>query len=159
LDGKREDVQPISKTFYDSDTTTLQLLHADLKHSRATRTFNKRAYLPSTAKRNTIQDPAMATRTLHGACACGRNRYVIEMPSHELQLAQLLYDNTSASRMCLPKIAPECACALWTSRHTSHTLALQADCSTRTPLRKPNHPLATRATPMVHLSHICPISR
>ncbi|KAH3911441.1 hypothetical protein HBI56_103970 [Parastagonospora nodorum] len=40
----------------------------------------------------------MATRTLHGSCACGRNRYVVEMPSHEMRLAQLLYDNTSASR-------------------------------------------------------------
>ncbi|KAL5120445.1 hypothetical protein ACEQ8H_001735 [Pleosporales sp. CAS-2024a] len=40
----------------------------------------------------------MATTTLHGACACGRNRYVVEMPAHQLQLAQLLYDNTAVSR-------------------------------------------------------------
>ncbi|KAF2128136.1 hypothetical protein P153DRAFT_387095 [Dothidotthia symphoricarpi CBS 119687] len=40
----------------------------------------------------------MATQTLHGACACGRNRYVVEMPSQQIQQAELRYDNTSASR-------------------------------------------------------------
>ncbi|KAH8728308.1 hypothetical protein GQ44DRAFT_724316 [Phaeosphaeriaceae sp. PMI808] len=40
----------------------------------------------------------MATQTLHGACACGRNRYVVEIPSKEVQHAELRYDNTSASR-------------------------------------------------------------
>ncbi|RAR12845.1 dimethylaniline monooxygenase 2 [Stemphylium lycopersici] len=41
---------------------------------------------------------AMATQTLHGSCACGRNRYVIEIPSQQAQQAELRYDNTSASR-------------------------------------------------------------
>jgi len=40
----------------------------------------------------------MATQTLHGSCACGRNRYVIEIPSQQVQQAELRYDNTSASR-------------------------------------------------------------
>ncbi|KAF2820308.1 hypothetical protein CC86DRAFT_305355 [Ophiobolus disseminans] len=40
----------------------------------------------------------MATQRLHGACACGRNRYVVEMPSQQVQQAELRYDNTSASR-------------------------------------------------------------
>ncbi|PSN66590.1 hypothetical protein BS50DRAFT_369204 [Corynespora cassiicola Philippines] len=40
----------------------------------------------------------MATQTLHGSCACGRNRYVVEMPQAQAQLAELRYDNTSASR-------------------------------------------------------------
>ncbi|KAF2017816.1 hypothetical protein BU24DRAFT_160060 [Aaosphaeria arxii CBS 175.79] len=40
----------------------------------------------------------MAFQTLHGSCACGRNRYVVEIPEQEMQLAELRYDNTSASR-------------------------------------------------------------
>jgi len=40
----------------------------------------------------------MATQTLHGSCACGRNRYVIEIPAQQAQLAELRYDNTAASR-------------------------------------------------------------
>ncbi|KAH7394579.1 hypothetical protein BKA66DRAFT_410610 [Pyrenochaeta sp. MPI-SDFR-AT-0127] len=40
----------------------------------------------------------MATQTLHGSCACGRNRYVVEVPSQQAQQAELRYDNTSASR-------------------------------------------------------------
>lgn len=40
----------------------------------------------------------MATQTLHGSCACGRNRYVIEMPKQQIGQAELRYDNTSASR-------------------------------------------------------------
>ncbi|KAF9731186.1 hypothetical protein PMIN06_008090 [Paraphaeosphaeria minitans] len=40
----------------------------------------------------------MAPRTLHGSCACGRNRYVVEIPQQQTQLAELRYDNTSASR-------------------------------------------------------------
>jgi hypothetical protein len=42
----------------------------------------------------------MATQTLHGACACGRNRYVVEMPRQQMQQAELRYDNTSATREC-----------------------------------------------------------
>ncbi|RMZ67375.1 dimethylaniline monooxygenase 2 [Pyrenophora seminiperda CCB06] len=41
---------------------------------------------------------ATKTQTLHGSCACGRNRYVIEIPAQLAQLAELRYDNTSASR-------------------------------------------------------------
>ncbi|KAF2853536.1 hypothetical protein T440DRAFT_389882 [Plenodomus tracheiphilus IPT5] len=41
----------------------------------------------------------MATQTLHGSCACGRNRYVVEIPAGHVQLAELLYDNTSTSRL------------------------------------------------------------
>ncbi|KAL6706390.1 hypothetical protein ACN47E_005496 [Coniothyrium glycines] len=37
-------------------------------------------------------------QTFHGSCACGRNRYVVEIPSGQLQRAELLYDNSSASR-------------------------------------------------------------
>lgn len=37
--------------------------------------------------------------TLHGACACGRNRYVVEIPSGQVQHAELRYDNSSASRL------------------------------------------------------------
>lgn len=44
----------------------------------------------------------MATQTLHGACACGRNRYVVEMPHQSMQQAELRYDNTSASRKWSP---------------------------------------------------------
>jgi len=40
----------------------------------------------------------MATQTLHGSCACGRNRYVVEIPAQQARLAELRYDNTSASR-------------------------------------------------------------
>ncbi|KAF2033069.1 hypothetical protein EK21DRAFT_109203 [Setomelanomma holmii] len=40
----------------------------------------------------------MAAQTLHGSCACGRNRYVVEIPSQQVQQAELRYDNTSASR-------------------------------------------------------------
>lgn len=40
----------------------------------------------------------MAHQTLHGSCACGRNRYVVEIPAQQSQLAELRYDNTSASR-------------------------------------------------------------
>lgn len=40
----------------------------------------------------------MAAQTLHGSCACGRNRYVVEMPQAQTQLLELRYDNTSASR-------------------------------------------------------------
>ncbi|KAF2676994.1 hypothetical protein K458DRAFT_481623 [Lentithecium fluviatile CBS 122367] len=40
----------------------------------------------------------MANHTLHGSCACGRNRYVVEIPAAQAQLAELRYDNTSASR-------------------------------------------------------------
>ena len=48
----------------------------------------------------------MAARTLHGSCACGRNRYVVEMPQAHTQLAELRYDNTSASRkFSPPKVA------------------------------------------------------
>lgn len=43
----------------------------------------------------------MASQTLHGACACGRNRYVVEIPAQQGQLAELRYDNTSASRTSL----------------------------------------------------------
>ncbi|CAO2658056.1 Nn.00g073160.m01.CDS01 [Neocucurbitaria sp. VM-36] len=40
----------------------------------------------------------MATQTLHGSCACGRNRYVVQIPSQQVQQAELRYDNTAASR-------------------------------------------------------------
>lgn len=41
----------------------------------------------------------MAFQTLHGSCACGRNRYVVEIPEeNKIELAELRYDNTSASR-------------------------------------------------------------
>jgi len=40
----------------------------------------------------------MASQTLHGACACGRNRYVVDIPAQQGQHAELRYDNTSASR-------------------------------------------------------------
>ena len=40
----------------------------------------------------------MATQTLHGSCACGRNRYVIEIPPQQVRQAELRYDNTPASR-------------------------------------------------------------
>ncbi|KAF2259563.1 hypothetical protein CC78DRAFT_548237 [Lojkania enalia] len=40
----------------------------------------------------------MAIQTLHGSCACGRNRYVVEVPTQQTQLAELRYDNTAASR-------------------------------------------------------------
>ncbi|KAH7086263.1 hypothetical protein FB567DRAFT_66609 [Paraphoma chrysanthemicola] len=40
----------------------------------------------------------MTTQTLHGSCACGRNRYVVEIPTQHAQQAELRYDNTSASR-------------------------------------------------------------
>ncbi|KAF1998598.1 hypothetical protein P154DRAFT_564568 [Amniculicola lignicola CBS 123094] len=39
-----------------------------------------------------------AGQTLHGSCACGRNRYVVEIPGQQAQHAELRYDNTSASR-------------------------------------------------------------
>jgi hypothetical protein len=42
----------------------------------------------------------MATQRLHGSCACGRNRYVVELPAQQRQQAELRYDNTSASRRC-----------------------------------------------------------
>ncbi|KAI4610419.1 hypothetical protein J4E80_008183 [Alternaria sp. BMP 0032] len=45
-----------------------------------------------------LYEPGMATQTLHGSCACGRNRYVIEMPTQQIRQAELRYDNTSASR-------------------------------------------------------------
>ncbi|KAF2638195.1 hypothetical protein P280DRAFT_77977 [Massarina eburnea CBS 473.64] len=35
---------------------------------------------------------------LHGSCACGRNRYTVDIPSQQTRLAELRYDNTSASR-------------------------------------------------------------
>lgn len=41
---------------------------------------------------------AAGHQTLHGSCACGRNRYVVEFPLEQAQLAELRYDNTSASR-------------------------------------------------------------
>ncbi|KAF2707245.1 hypothetical protein K504DRAFT_458685 [Pleomassaria siparia CBS 279.74] len=40
----------------------------------------------------------MTNQTLHGSCACGRNRYVVEIPAKENEKAELRYDNTSASR-------------------------------------------------------------
>ncbi|KAF2200263.1 hypothetical protein GQ43DRAFT_79956 [Delitschia confertaspora ATCC 74209] len=40
----------------------------------------------------------MNYQTLHGSCACGRNRYVVEVPAGQAQLAELRYDNTNASR-------------------------------------------------------------
>jgi hypothetical protein len=40
----------------------------------------------------------MAAQTLKGACACGRNRYVVEMPAEAAQRAELRYDNTSTTR-------------------------------------------------------------
>lgn len=41
----------------------------------------------------------MASQTLHGCCACGRNRYEIEIPSSEVDKAEIRYDNSSASRL------------------------------------------------------------
>jgi hypothetical protein len=41
----------------------------------------------------------MEFQTLHGACGCGRNRYVVEIPAEQGQRAEMRYDNTSASRM------------------------------------------------------------
>ncbi|KAF2808342.1 uncharacterized protein BDZ99DRAFT_464222 [Mytilinidion resinicola] len=37
-------------------------------------------------------------RALRGSCACGRWRYVVEIPAQSVQLAELRYDNSSASR-------------------------------------------------------------
>ncbi|OCK85868.1 hypothetical protein K432DRAFT_377248 [Lepidopterella palustris CBS 459.81] len=37
-------------------------------------------------------------RALRGSCACGRIRYVIEIPAAEAQLAELRYDNSNAAR-------------------------------------------------------------
>lgn len=54
---------------------------------------------PFTLTQPPSPETTMATQTLHGACACGRNRYVVELPSQHLDQAELRYDNTSASRM------------------------------------------------------------
>ncbi|KAF2272078.1 uncharacterized protein EI97DRAFT_386577 [Westerdykella ornata] len=39
-----------------------------------------------------------AYETLHGSCACGRNRYVIQVPLEKAQLAEIRYDTSAASR-------------------------------------------------------------
>jgi hypothetical protein len=37
---------------------------------------------------------------LRGCCACGRNRYVVEVPAGSVELAQVFFDTTTASRQC-----------------------------------------------------------
>ncbi len=39
----------------------------------------------------------MPQQTLRGSCACGRNRYVVEVPQEQASRAELRYDNTAAS--------------------------------------------------------------
>ena len=51
--------------------------------------------LPLTPSR--AEEDAM-DRALHGSCACGRNRYIVEIPAGSAQLAELTYDNSSAAR-------------------------------------------------------------
>jgi len=51
--------------------------------------------LPLTPSRT--EEDAM-DRALHGSCACGRNRYIVEIPAGSAQLAELTYDNSSAAR-------------------------------------------------------------
>jgi hypothetical protein len=53
-----------------------------------------------TTTNTTTISVTMATQRLHGSCACGRNRYVVELPTQQMQQAELRYDNTSASRRC-----------------------------------------------------------
>lgn len=43
-------------------------------------------------------EAAMASETLRGSCACGRFRYVVEIPREEVEKAEVCYDNTSTSR-------------------------------------------------------------
>lgn len=44
-------------------------------------------------------DPEHALR---GACACGRNRYIVEVPRGSTQLAEVLFDTTRMTRTCTP---------------------------------------------------------
>lgn len=68
-----------------------------------TRTHHANRFHPN------IHEPGMATQTLHGSCACGRNRYVIEMPTQQIRQAELRYDNTSASRKYTPSVVHKSA--------------------------------------------------
>ncbi|KAF2090915.1 hypothetical protein K490DRAFT_34659 [Saccharata proteae CBS 121410] len=43
---------------------------------------------------------------LHGSCACGRNQYVVEIPSTSTRAAQVLLDNSSLNRKLLSIPAP-----------------------------------------------------
>lgn len=64
----------------------------------------------------------MTTQTLHGSCACGRNRYVVEIPQEQTQLAELRYDNTSASRKSFRIAETELGVVAPTSRHIARLL-------------------------------------
>jgi hypothetical protein len=106
----RELEHPISKIFYPTNTTTYQLHRDGSWFNR----FHTTDVTPTPRKHtkgsvHQLRKTAMATQTLHGACACGRNRYVVEMPSHEVQQAEMQYDNTSASR----KLLKDCREAVW----------------------------------------------
>ncbi|KAL2351058.1 hypothetical protein BJ546DRAFT_998775 [Cryomyces antarcticus] len=38
------------------------------------------------------------SRHLHGSCACGRNQYIVEIPPASTEVAQVFFENGSASR-------------------------------------------------------------
>jgi hypothetical protein len=97
VDGKREHGQPISKTFHHTPASHLLTLLVARGRRRHV-THSQEAATRTDDDDDDDDTTTMATQTLHGACACGRNRYVVEIPAHQVQQAEVRYDNTSASR-------------------------------------------------------------
>jgi hypothetical protein len=54
---------------------------------------SRRAYVVRRTQRFT-----MTGTELHGSCACGRNRYIVSIPTESDQFAQVFFDNSSSSR-------------------------------------------------------------
>jgi hypothetical protein len=93
---KCEHGQPISKTFH----STLARPFIDFV-GRTGAASARHTSIDLKLRHGQTTDDTMATQTLHGACACGRNRYVVEIPAHQVDQAEVRYDNTSASRTSL----------------------------------------------------------
>ena len=78
------------------------------------------AHAAHTQKLHAMSKPS---QTLHGSCACGRNRYVVEIPATESQLAELRYDNTAASRkLRIPPFQPRTSTQHPLFRHQHHVI-------------------------------------
>lgn len=92
----------------------------------------------------------MATQTLHGSCACGRNRYVIEMPKQQIGQAELRYDNTSASRKYTACLLCGSCIPFDGSRHGLSLTTIQQD-TTRPTLSHYGSAYLCPGTPLRHL--------
>lgn len=96
---------------------------------------------------------SMETHTLSGCCGCGRNRYVVEIPAQHVQQAQIIYDNTSASRKLAQRLRLFVYKTLERLRYCDKAKLIA---NNRSPFSHSLHALATCPPTVVHVGHFRP---